>query len=336
MSRPGVEGPHDDLLPASPALDARLQESHALIRRGRLVEALAALTELRDSAAFEPTTEAYAVLLTQTMECRLARGDVAIALALSRELEQFLDAPGASGVLAHFARSELATAVGEPDRAMEHLAVVARLLGEPGLDDRLIPWRAAAALAAVRSGARRDAVAFAREHLARAQAQDAPYETAQGLRALAAADARLDRIATLRAAREALAPIEAHRLAAQIDTDLAGLLLLHPGAEAEALRLLRSAEEYAGSQELWPLRSRVRRLLDRMNEPPARARAEALALLTRSERRVALLAASGLTNRQIAEQLSVTIKAVEWHLSHTYRKLDVQNRAGLEILIEPV
>ena len=41
------------------------------------------------------------------------------------------------------------------------------------------------------------------------------------------------------------------------------------------------------------------------------------------------MAASGLTNRQIAAEMTVTVKAVEWHLSHVYRKLGVRNRTGL-------
>jgi DNA-binding NarL/FixJ family response regulator len=51
--------------------------------------------------------------------------------------------------------------------------------------------------------------------------------------------------------------------------------------------------------------------------------------LTPGERRVAELAASGETNRQIAQKLFVTVKAVEWHLSNAYRKLGISSRAGL-------
>ena len=41
------------------------------------------------------------------------------------------------------------------------------------------------------------------------------------------------------------------------------------------------------------------------------------------------LAIEGLSNRQIAEALFVTRKAVEWHLGNAYRKLDVRSRHEL-------
>ncbi len=51
--------------------------------------------------------------------------------------------------------------------------------------------------------------------------------------------------------------------------------------------------------------------------------------LTPSERRVAEMAASGLTNRQIAQLLFVTIKTVETHLSASYDKLGIRSRRQL-------
>ena len=52
--------------------------------------------------------------------------------------------------------------------------------------------------------------------------------------------------------------------------------------------------------------------------------------LTPSERRVAVLAAAGHTNKAIAQQLFVTPKTVEVHLSSTYRKLGITSRSELE------
>ncbi len=56
-------------------------------------------------------------------------------------------------------------------------------------------------------------------------------------------------------------------------------------------------------------------------------------VLTAAEHTVARLAAKRLTNREIAEQLAVSPKTVEYHLSHVYAKLAVHNRAELAQLI---
>jgi ATP/maltotriose-dependent transcriptional regulator MalT len=51
--------------------------------------------------------------------------------------------------------------------------------------------------------------------------------------------------------------------------------------------------------------------------------------LTASERRIAELAADGASNREIAQALFLTVKTVEMHLTHAYRKLDISRRAEL-------
>jgi DNA-binding NarL/FixJ family response regulator len=56
--------------------------------------------------------------------------------------------------------------------------------------------------------------------------------------------------------------------------------------------------------------------------------------LTPSEVRVAQLAASGKTNREIAQELYVTPKTVEFHLGQTYRKLDISSRKELGSALE--
>jgi len=51
--------------------------------------------------------------------------------------------------------------------------------------------------------------------------------------------------------------------------------------------------------------------------------------LTAREREVALLAASGLTNEEIAGKLSLTVSTVRTHLRSVFRKLNVDRRTKL-------
>ena len=68
----------------------------------------------------------------------------------------------------------------------------------------------------------------------------------------------------------------------------------------------------------------------------ARPRRTALRAWTRSPSASARSRCSplSLSNRQIADQLVVTVKTVEWHLGHSFRKLDVDSRERLRDLLE--
>jgi ATP/maltotriose-dependent transcriptional regulator MalT len=59
----------------------------------------------------------------------------------------------------------------------------------------------------------------------------------------------------------------------------------------------------------------------------------ALLGLSRSELAVARLAATGLTNREMASQLFVSVKTVEYHLRNSYIKLDITSRRALAALL---
>ena len=56
------------------------------------------------------------------------------------------------------------------------------------------------------------------------------------------------------------------------------------------------------------------------------ARPAALDLLTPREREILCLAAEGLSNARLAQQLWVTEQTVKFHLSNVYRKIQVTNR----------
>jgi DNA-binding CsgD family transcriptional regulator len=51
--------------------------------------------------------------------------------------------------------------------------------------------------------------------------------------------------------------------------------------------------------------------------------------LTPSERRIVEMAAAGLSNPEIAQELFLTVKTIEMHLTRSYRKLDIHGRAEL-------
>lgn len=74
--------------------------------------------------------------------------------------------------------------------------------------------------------------------------------------------------------------------------------------------------------ETWAARTAVE--LSRIGSRPA-----ASLELTATERRIADLVASGLTNRRVAEQAFVSPKTVEANLSKVYRKLGISSRAEL-------
>jgi DNA-binding CsgD family transcriptional regulator len=95
---------------------------------------------------------------------------------------------------------------------------------------------------------------------------------------------------------------------------------------ADARVHLRSAY---GSFESWgaaPFAERARVELLATGETARRRTADTVSDLTAQERHVAALAASGLTNAEIAGQLFVTTSTVEFHLSRVFRKLGITSR----------
>ncbi|MEO6866964.1 MAG: LuxR C-terminal-related transcriptional regulator, partial [Gaiellales bacterium] len=95
-----------------------------------------------------------------------------------------------------------------------------------------------------------------------------------------------------------------------------------------ARELLREAHAIAGQVGAIVQAKAAALELERLGDAVS-ATITAISKLTPGELRVAELAASGMTNRQIAEALFVTIKAIEWHLSHTYAKLGIKGRREL-------
>ena len=108
-----------------------------------------------------------------------------------------------------------------------------------------------------------------------------------------------------------------------------GVVLRRGRRRAEAGRALGDALELARECEARLVEERVLAELEVAGTRMQRAARRGADALSPSERRVVGLAIDGLSNRQIAEALFVTRKAVEWHLGNAYRKLDVRSRGEL-------
>jgi DNA-binding NarL/FixJ family response regulator len=110
-----------------------------------------------------------------------------------------------------------------------------------------------------------------------------------------------------------------------------GFLLkdVHPAEFVQAIRIVA-----AGEALLAP--SVTRRLIDRfarLSTPVDEARAAArLQDLTERERESLSLVAQGLSNREIAERLSLAEPTVKTHVSHLLMKLGLRDRAQLVVL----
>ncbi|MFD8497082.1 ATP-binding protein [Amycolatopsis sp. NPDC059657] len=133
--------------------------------------------------------------------------------------------------------------------------------------------------------------------------------------------------AGLKLAREAVDLLEGLDLAhALIDLGTAEHMA---GAASRARTALRQGAELAERCGAGPLARRGHTELRRAGGRPRGGYLTGARALTASERRVALLAEQGHTNRQIAGRLQVAVRTVEIHLTSVYRKLGITARTDL-------
>jgi two-component system response regulator NreC len=102
--------------------------------------------------------------------------------------------------------------------------------------------------------------------------------------------------------------------------------VLKQSDSSEVLTAIRAA--LAGGSFLSPPISRTV-IDDYVRRVEARGEESELDLLTSREREVLQLLAEGMSNREIAEQLNISIKTVETHRSNMMSKLDVDSKTEL-------
>jgi DNA-binding CsgD family transcriptional regulator len=169
---------------------------------------------------------------------------------------------------------------------------------------------------------------LADEEVRRAREFGAPRALGIALRGAGLVARNGDGLALLRESVDTLAGERFKLEYARSLTEL-GVALRHAGQRSEAQDVLRNAVDQASRCGASPLTDRASEELRLAGARPRRERLSGLESLTPAETRTARLAAEGMTNREIAQALFVTVKTVEMHLSRVYRKLDVASRDQL-------
>jgi len=226
-------------------------------------------------------------------------------------------------------RGRVQLEAGAPDAALEEFRMVGAAMDALGIRNPAgLPWRSQAALALSRLGRPEEATELAREELRLARQWGAPRPIGIALRALGQAQGGRRGEAQLRHAVAVLESSGAQLEYARALIDLGGMLRRANRRGDAREPLLRGLElaHRAGAAGL------VKHAQDELAAAGARPRTLALTgveALTPSERRVARMAAEGMANKEIAQALFVTVKAVEVHLSSVYRKLQIKSRTQL-------
>ena len=196
-----------------------------------------------------------------------------------------------------------------------------------------LPWRNEAAVAALRLGDRSRARELLADAVIRARAFEAPGALGQALRAAGMIEGGEYGIGLLGEAAARLDGSGCELQLARTLTEL-GAALRRTGRRSEALEPLRRGLDIATRCGGLLVASRAREELVAAGGRPRRERIRGVDSLTASELRVARMAAVGETNSQIAQDLSVTRRTVETHLTSIYRKLDVNGREQLAQALE--
>ena len=300
--------------------------------RGRLDAAHGALAEAERRLRSLDTGSGRVVALRARAQLHAYAGRADPARRAAEEGIAMAESIGWTGAVAwgHMTLGFLELSVGNPAAAVERLApfvaeAVASGLPEPTADGLLVYGDAAEALILVGRAAEAEPLVDLLE--SRGAALDRPWAIAVGARCRAlmlAADGDLagaeDALGRARVAHQRLPmPIEHART-----------LLALGRVRRRANR--RSVARHSLTDAL--------DILERVGSPlwadQARAELGALGLrpgprdsLTPSEERVARLAASGQTNRQMGHALQISPRTVDAHLRRIYRKLDIRSRAEL-------
>ena len=302
----------------------------AIARRGRVNDAAADAQNALSATGYGwqlGVAGSQAILASAMIE----RGDLdAAERAVSTPLAQSSPTPGAfagdaSGLLMA-TRARVRLLRGTAEQALNDFLEAGRL--QEAVDapnPAVVPWRSGAALAAAQLGDLAEAHRLIDEELGRAGAFGAPGVIGRTLGALGTIETGAAGIEAYEAAVEVLGASEAALERARALVNLGGAVRRSKRRNA-ARQPLREGLDLAERCGATALAGRARQELRLAGARPRQTALSGVGALTPRERQVAGLAAQGMSNREIAEALFVTTKTVEFHLQHTFGKLEVHSR----------
>lgn len=246
---------------------------------------------------------------------------------------------GVGTVLIPAARGRLRLAQGRAQDALgEFEACMAlwqpQIWSLPMRDAGYMHARAGAAQALLALGDLRRARELAESELADTRRFGGRRALGIGLRAAGLAQGGAKGLALLEESAAVLAesPAVLERSASLVEW---GAALRRAGQRAQARRVLSQGLDGAARCGAQPLAARAREELRVAGARPRRDWSVGVEALTPSELRIVRLARDGRTNRQIAQELYLSIKTVEGHLARAYGKLGIAGREELDRALDP-
>ncbi|MFJ4813000.1 ATP-binding protein [Streptomyces longwoodensis] len=326
-----LDAPHVTREEAYPTLLALTAEAHA--RLGALGEALRTTTAALEGVAPAPATRLAALPLAVRLHTLLDQGDLAAATALVQHVPDPLDDEAWQWNEVLCARGRLRLASDDVEGAVDDLTECGRRQRAwHRTSPAVSSWWYWAGRSHLARGDRATARQLADDAIESARAAHLPCALAQGLELRAATEAARHRPLLLQEAEAVLATTSAALLLARVRVAL-GRALHRCGDKQAARAVLRKAWEETYTLGAPALHAEAHTALLATGARPRRPVPSGVDALTRSERRVAKLADSGLTNAVIARTLCVTRRTVEVHLTAVYRKLNVAGRRELRFVL---
>lgn len=300
----------------------------AILMRGRVQDAMA---DARNSLGVERDGWRLGLGGARLVlsHCLVETGDLTAAVTQVEAAEAVTGEADPLRMSMLLARGRIRLLQGDAEGALADYLACGDICERAGAGNPAIaPWRSNAGRAYAVVGDWAEAERLIETELGLARSFGAPGPVSRALRALAAIH---EPPRALEALEEAVEVGEGSQAALERARALVdyGAALRRFGRRREAREPLRNGLAIAQACGAEVLEQRARRETVAAGARPRRAALSGPDSLTTRERQVAALAADGLSNREIAEALVVTVKTVEWHLKHSYRKLGVRSRQGL-------